>query len=83
MPSGPAARRRPPERPTERRASSASHPPTHPPPCAVGGSYTIRNVSRCWTFETSVILGQEVADELPYNDYYEYYGPEYRLHIQP
>ena len=40
-------------------------------------------VSRCWTFETSVILNQEIADELPYNDYYEYYGPEYRLHIQP
>jgi len=48
-----------------------------------GGGYTIRNVSRCWTFETSVILGQEIADELPYNDYYEYYGPDYRLHIQP
>jgi len=48
-----------------------------------GGGYTIRNVSRCWTFETSVVLGQEISDELPYNDYYEYYGPEYRLHIQP
>uniref|UniRef100_A0A7S3FH22 Histone deacetylase n=1 Tax=Haptolina ericina TaxID=156174 RepID=A0A7S3FH22_9EUKA len=48
-----------------------------------GGGYTIRNVSRCWTFETSVILGQEISDDLPYNDYYEYYGPDYRLHIQP
>lgn len=46
-------------------------------------SYTIRNVSRCWTYETAVVLGQEISDELPYNDYYEYYGPEYKLHIQP
>jgi hypothetical protein len=22
-------------------------------------------------------------DELPYNDYFEYYGPDYRLHISP
>ena len=21
--------------------------------------------------------------ELPYNDYYEYFGPDYRLHLQP
>ena len=26
---------------------------------------------------------QELADDLPYNDYYEYYGPDYRLHIPP
>ena len=48
-----------------------------------GGGYTIRNVSRCWTFETSVILGEELSDDLPYNDYYEYYGPDYKLHITP
>ncbi len=24
---------------------------------------------------------QEVKDALPYNDYFEYYGPDYRLHI--
>ena len=22
-------------------------------------------------------------DELPYNDFFEYYGPDYRLHITP
>ena len=48
-----------------------------------GGGYTIRNVSRCWTYETAVVLGEELANELPYNDYYEYYGPDYRLHIPP
>ena len=39
-----------------------------------GGGYTIKNVSRCWTYETAVVLGDEVADDLPYNDYYEYAG---------
>ncbi len=24
---------------------------------------------------------QEVNDALPYNDYFEYYGPDYRLHL--
>jgi histone deacetylase 1/2 len=48
-----------------------------------GGGYTIRNVARCWTLETAVVLGEELSNELPYNDYYEYYGPDYNLHIQP
>merc|ERR1712060_661430 len=48
-----------------------------------GGGYTIRNVSRCWTYETAVVLGDEISDDLPYNDYYEYYGPDYKLHYQP
>ena len=48
-----------------------------------GGGYTMRNVSRCWTYETAVLLDQEIEDELPYNQYFEYYGPDYRLHITP
>lgn len=39
-----------------------------------GGGYTIRNVARCWTYETSVALDAKVDDDLPYNDYYEYFG---------
>lgn len=27
-----------------------------------GGGYTIRNVSRCWTYETAVCLDAEVSD---------------------
>ena len=30
-----------------------------------------------------MILGEELSDDLPYNDYYEYYGPDYKLHITP
>lgn len=27
-----------------------------------GGGYTIRNVARCWTYETSIALGVDVAN---------------------
>lgn len=43
----------------------------------------MRNVARCWAYETSLLVGTEVPDELPYNDFFEYYGPDYRLHITP
>ncbi|KAL4235849.1 Histone deacetylase 2 [Mactra antiquata] len=48
-----------------------------------GGGYTIRNVARCWTHETSIALNVDVANELPYNDYFEYYGPDFKLNISP
>jgi histone deacetylase 1/2 len=48
-----------------------------------GGGYTIRNVSRCWTYETSVALGTELSNNLPYNPYIDYYGPDFQLHITP
>jgi len=50
-----------------------------------GGGYKVKNVARCWTYETGVLLGAEEAmtDELPPNEYYEYFGPDYRLHIPP
>jgi histone deacetylase 1/2 len=47
-----------------------------------GGGYTVRNVSRCWAYETSLLLDQKIPDEIPYNDFYEYYGPDFNLHIQ-
>ena len=48
-----------------------------------GGGYTIRNVARCWTYETSVALDVDIPNELPYNDYFEYFGPDFKLHIAP
>jgi histone deacetylase 1/2 len=48
-----------------------------------GGGYTIKNVARCWTYETARALGAEVSNDLPYNDYFEYYGPDFHLHITP
>lgn len=46
-----------------------------------GGGYTLRNVPRCWTWETAVLLDTPIKDTLPFNDYFDYYGPEYRLHL--
>ncbi|KAI1308761.1 histone deacetylase [Mortierella claussenii] len=46
-----------------------------------GGGYTIRNVARAWTFETAVLLNEQLPEELPFNSYFQYYGPEYRLDV--
>ena len=46
-----------------------------------GGSYTLRNVPHCWTFETSILTGEKIKDGLPFNDYFEYVGPGYHLHL--
>ncbi|MED6174950.1 Homeobox protein HD-1 [Stylosanthes scabra] len=48
-----------------------------------GGGYTIRNVARCWCYETGVALGMEVEDKMPQHEYYEYFGPDYTLHVAP
>uniref|UniRef100_K3WFV8 Histone deacetylase n=1 Tax=Globisporangium ultimum (strain ATCC 200006 / CBS 805.95 / DAOM BR144) TaxID=431595 RepID=K3WFV8_GLOUD len=48
-----------------------------------GGGYTIRNVSRTWAHETSVLLDEEVSNNIPYNDYFEYYAPTFQLHLEP
>lgn len=29
-----------------------------------GGGYTIRNVSRTWTYETSILTGQELSSRI-------------------
>lgn len=48
-----------------------------------GGGYTIKNVSRAWAYETSVICGVEIPEEIPYNEYMEHFGPEYKIHVLP
>jgi acetoin utilization deacetylase AcuC-like enzyme len=47
-----------------------------------GGGYTIRNVARCWTFETSVLVDTDLPNELPPNEYFSHYGPDFKLHPQ-
>lgn len=47
-----------------------------------GGGYTIRNVARCWAYETGCLLGIDMDDKLPINYYSEYFGPNHQLHIQ-
>ncbi|EEY65409.1 histone deacetylase, putative [Phytophthora infestans T30-4] len=48
-----------------------------------GGGYRIRNVSRAWAYETSILVNQEVSNNIPYNDYFEFYSPEFKLHLAP
>ncbi|KAM0676221.1 Histone deacetylase 3 [Gurleya vavrai] len=46
-----------------------------------GGGYTLRNVSRCWTYETSILCDTEIDNEIPEdNPYYNFYKDESVLH---
>ena len=48
-----------------------------------GGGYTVKNVARTWTYETACALGieKEIDPNLPWNDYFEWFGPRYRLEV--
>ncbi|KAG6509005.1 hypothetical protein ZIOFF_034391 [Zingiber officinale] len=48
-----------------------------------GGGYTLRNVARCWCYETGVALGVELDDEMPDHEYIGYFGPEFTIHAVP
>ncbi|KAJ6171852.1 Histone deacetylase RPD3 [Penicillium chermesinum] len=48
-----------------------------------GGGYTMRNVARTWAYETGILVGDNLGSELPYNDYYEYFAPDYELDVRP
>eukprot|EP00488_Nonionellina_sp_1-RS-2012_P001877 TRINITY_DN3257_c0_g1_i1.p1 TRINITY_DN3257_c0_g1~~TRINITY_DN3257_c0_g1_i1.p1 ORF type:complete len:371 (+),score=93.29 TRINITY_DN3257_c0_g1_i1:112-1113(+) len=48
-----------------------------------GGGYTLRNVARCWCYETSICCDKRLKDKLPYNEYYEYFAPNYTLSTMP
>ncbi|KAK3936108.1 histone deacetylase [Diplogelasinospora grovesii] len=47
-----------------------------------GGGYTMRNVARTWAYETGRLVGVEMDSVLPYNEYYDYYGPDYELDVR-
>ena len=45
-----------------------------------GGGYTLRNIARAWTYETSVALGVEIPNEIPENCFQDYFYPENKIH---
>ena len=45
-----------------------------------GGGYTIRNVSRCWTHETGVLLDAQLDKSLPSTPFDAFYSPDYTLY---
>lgn len=48
-----------------------------------GGATCVCLRGRCWTYETSVLLNTSIPNELPYNDFFEYYAPDFLLHLTP
>lgn len=46
-----------------------------------GGGYTKQNVARCWTVETGVLVDTQLPNDIPHNDYYEYFKPDFMLKI--
>ena len=48
---------------------------------AGGGGYTLRNVSRCWVYETSIAIGVDIQNEMPNQyKYRDYFCPDYKIH---
>ncbi|AFR96008.1 histone deacetylase RPD3 [Cryptococcus neoformans C23] len=47
-----------------------------------GGGYTVKSVSRTWAYETGLAAGMELGRDLPNNEYWEYYGPDYELDVR-
>jgi len=49
-----------------------------------GGGYTTRNVAAAWTYETACAIGmdKDLDMNLPYNEFFEWYSPRYRLEVQ-
>ncbi|KAF7294589.1 Hist-deacetyl domain-containing protein [Mycena indigotica] len=46
-----------------------------------GGGYTIKNVSRCWTYETAVLVGASIPNELPATVYDAFFkDSQWKLH---
>ncbi|KAH9158730.1 hypothetical protein LEN26_002764 [Aphanomyces euteiches] len=48
-----------------------------------GGGYSVRNVSRCWAYETAVCLDEQVGNDIPFNEYFEFYAPTFQLDLVP
>lgn len=45
-----------------------------------GGGYRQSSVARCWAYETGVLAGVNLSDDLPETTYHEFFGPDYKLH---
>ena len=45
-----------------------------------GGGYTIRNVSRCWAYETSILAQRPLSNDLPVTIYHSQFAPDHKLH---
>lgn len=39
--------------------------------------------TRCWTYETSLLVNQPVDEELPLTQFHEYFAPDYSIAVVP
>ncbi|KAL6122743.1 histone deacetylase 1 [Nucleospora cyclopteri] len=46
-----------------------------------GGGYTIENVARAWTYDTGMACGIDLHEDIPYNEFLDYYSPTYKITI--
>lgn len=53
----------------------------HPTLVLGGGGYNIRSVARCWAYETALLLDAAIDDTIPFNDYWQYFEPDHKLHF--
>ena len=47
-----------------------------------GGGYKISNVSRCWVYETSLLLNKKLCPKIPYNFYWQRYRGFFKLNFK-
>lgn len=45
-----------------------------------GGGYRQSSVARCWAYETGVLAGVNLSNDLPRTVYYKFFEPDYQLH---
>ncbi len=78
---------------TNTNTAAAAHPAARPAgsyrykvPLLVvgGGGYTLRNVARCWAYETGRLMGHDLPDPLPESvlNSFNYYQDNQRLRIE-
>lgn len=45
-----------------------------------GGGYTVRNVARCWTYETALLVDETISNDIPdTTEYLEFFAPDFSL----
>lgn len=45
-----------------------------------GGGTNLCNTARCWTYETAVAVGEDIKDDMPFSEVYDYFAPTFKLH---
>uniref|UniRef100_A0A915IC23 Histone deacetylase domain-containing protein n=1 Tax=Romanomermis culicivorax TaxID=13658 RepID=A0A915IC23_ROMCU len=45
-----------------------------------GGGYTVRNVARCWAYETAILVDENLSNDIPdTTEYLEFFAPDFSL----